>query len=85
MPKPSEIEKQIPKLYRQNAINLSLFAYVRGVRAALHTVTVPQAILMFMDDYGIEPDELNTKSCLTTYNRMQKDLLNLKRSDNGKY
>lgn len=81
MPKLSEIEKQIPALYRRNALNLSLFAYVRGVRSALHTITVVQAIDMFMGDYGLNDDNFNRGSALTTYNRMQKELINLKRSE----
>ena len=81
MPKTSEIEKLIPKIYRQNALNLSLFAYIRGVRTALHTVTVVQAIDMFMEDYGLDDDNFNRGSALTTYNRMQKDLITLKRSE----
>lgn len=81
MPSLNEIQKQIPALYRQNALNLSLFAYIRGVRAALHTVTVVQAIDMFMNDYGLEEDDFNRKSALTTYNRMQKYLITLKRTE----
>lgn len=81
MPKLSEIQKQIPALYRQNALNLSLFAYIRGVRSALHTVTVIKAIDMFMEDYGLDDDNFNRSSALTTYNRMQKELITLKRSE----
>lgn len=81
MPKLSETQKQIPALYRQNALNLSLFAYIRGVRSALHTVSVAQAIDMFMKDYGLDDDTFNRNSALTTYDRMQKDLITLKRSE----
>lgn len=81
MPKTSKIEELIPKIYRQNALNLSLFAYVRGVRSALHTVTVVQAIDMFMDDFGLDDDNFNRGSGLTTYNRMQKELIILKRTE----
>lgn len=84
MPKLNEIEKQIPELYRANALSLSLFAYVRGARSALHTITVSQAVDMFMAEYGLTDDTYNKESAVTTYNRMQNKFINLlKHSDNG--
>lgn len=81
MPKRTAIENQIPALYKRNALNLSLFGYIRGARAALHTISVPEAIGMFMEEYGLDDDDINRLSALNTYNRMQKELLNLKRTD----
>ena len=78
MPKTDEIEKFIPALWRCSPLNLCLFSYIRGVRGALHTITITQAIDMFMEEYGLDDDNFNRGSALTTYNRMQKFLINLK-------
>ena len=83
MPKTNPIEESIPKLYRRNALNLSMFAFIRGVRAALPTVSVPLAIDMFMEHYGLNDDNFNRGSARNTYNFMQKELLTFKRTDNG--
>lgn len=82
MPVQTETEKLLPALYKRTALNLSMFAFVRGVRATLHTIKVADAIAMFMESYGVDEDEYNTSSAASTYFRMQKELLNLNRSDN---
>lgn len=82
MPKPSEIEKQIPELFRANALNLMLFGYVRGVKSALHTLTISQAVDMFMKEYGLTDDNYNRESAITSYNRMQNKFINFLKYDN---
>jgi len=81
MPKIQQIESTIHKIYRRNALNLSLFAYVLGVRSALHTITIPQAVDMFMQEFGLDDDTFNRASAITTFNRMQKELLITKKSE----
>lgn len=82
MPKDINLVGDIPKLYKRNAISLLLFGYIKGVRATLHTITISKAIDMFIEDFGLSDDKVNRESLKTTYNRMQIDLKNLKRSDN---
>lgn len=82
MPVQTAAEKQIPALYKRTALNLSMFAFVRGVRFTLHTISIADAIGMFMDSYGLDEDDLNRKSAQSTFMRMQNELLNLNRSDN---
>ena len=81
MPKQILIEKAIPNLYKKSALNLLMFGYVRGVTTTIHTISIEQAIMMFMEDFHLDIDEYNLKSAMTTYNRTQKDLITLKKSN----
>lgn len=78
MPKRTQIENLIPALYKRSVLNIALFAYIRGVRSTLPTLTLAQAVDMFMEDWGLDEDEFNRNSALTTYDRMQKELINTK-------
>lgn len=78
MPRQSKIEKIIPALYKKNALSQMMFAYVLGCRSALHTVTLGQAILMFMEEFGLTHEDFNNESAEVIYNRMYKDLIALK-------
>ena len=76
MPKITGIEARIPAIYRRSALNHMMFGYVTGVRATLHTIPMRDALLMFMESFGLDDDDFNIASALTTYNRMQKEFLN---------
>lgn len=76
MPKTTGIELKIPAIYRRSALNLMMFGYVTGVRATLHTVSMRDAMFMFMESFDLEDEDFNVASGLTTYNRMQKEFLN---------
>ena len=80
MPKETNIESSIPTLYKRNALSLLMFGFVNGVRATLHTITIKEAVYMFMEAYGLNHDDYNSDSALVIYNRMQKDLVNVKKT-----
>lgn len=73
----SQLEKSIPALYRRTALSQLMFGFVTGCRNTLHTITIHDAILMFMDVYGLSPDEYNVDSAKVIYNRMSKELKQL--------
>ena len=74
MPKLSNIESLIPALYRRTALNQMMFAFVLGVRNTLHTITVKDAVLMFMKEFNLTEELFSVDSALVTYNRMLKEL-----------
>ena len=80
MPKETGLEGLIPKIYKRNALALMLYGYVKGVRAALHTVTIEQAVTMFKEDFCIDDDDLNDDTATSIYTRMQREEMILKRS-----
>jgi hypothetical protein len=73
----SQTENNIQKLYRRSAENLLMFAFVRGARATLHTVTIDKALEMFREDMGISIDDFSISSNRTIFNRMNLELFNL--------
>tara|TARA_R110000787_G_scaffold97665_4_gene201312 strand:+ start:11330 stop:11563 length:234 start_codon:yes stop_codon:yes gene_type:complete len=75
MPSRSGVENSVPKIYQRTALSLMLFGYVTGVRATLHTVTLDQAVNMFIESYGLDEDDYNTESAKNNFNRMQKEFL----------
>ena len=83
MPVQTEIEKTIPDLYKRSALNHLMFGFVRGVRETLHTVSVHDAVFMFMECFGLDDDSYNSKSAMTTFARMQNDLINTKKTSNS--
>lgn len=80
MPRTKEISGKIPRIYQRCALDLMMFGYVCGVRNTLHTITIPQAILMFIEEYEIEIEDFNTKSALVIFNRMQKEMIDSKKT-----
>lgn len=81
MPRPAPTLNPIPAMYKESFLNISLFAYVRGVRSALHTVTVSSAVDMFIEGYGLDRDIYDKASAITTYNRMQNKFITLLKSN----
>ena len=77
MPRTQEIENIIPELYRSSILNASMFAFVKGAREALHTLTIEQSVDMFMEVYGLNDDTYNRESAVTTFGRMNKKLIEL--------
>lgn len=75
MPKQSKLESTIPALYKRTALNQLMFGYVLGCRAAMQTITIAEAIVMFMEAFKIDHDEFNIDSALVTFNRMQSELM----------
>lgn len=69
----SNIEKLVPRMYRRSALNLLMFGYINGVRSTLHTVTVKEAVLMFMRDFQLDSDDFNEDSASVIYYRMYKE------------
>lgn len=81
MSKVSKIERTIPSLYRRTALSQYMFAFVLGVRATLHTVTVKDAISMFMKQFNLTEEQYSADSAMVTYNRMFKELLNIENNE----
>lgn len=76
----SKTENNIERIYRRSAENLLMFAFVRGARATLHTVTIDKALEMFRVDMGIEIDDFSIPSNRTIFNRMNEELFKLNKN-----
>jgi len=76
MPRSHDIEKIIPALYRNNALNLIMFGYVQA-RSERSGVTVRDAIEEFMRDFELTHEDINTDSAAVLISRMRSQLINL--------
>lgn len=74
MPIVNKAVQDMPALYRRSVLNTAMFAFVQGAKAALHTLTVEQGVLLFMDTYGLTHETYNYRSAVCTFNRMQLEL-----------
>ena len=60
-------------------INLLLYGFVCGVRDALPSITIKDAILMFMEEFDLDDDDFNIDSAAVIIDRMNKELRNARK------
>lgn len=82
MAKEQKVLNPIPALYKHSSLNVMLFAYIRGVQSALHTITIRKAIDMFMAEFNLNHDEFNIDSAIVTYHRLNKSAFSYKQNKN---
>lgn len=54
MPKCKDYMIDVPKFYRYSAIDHIMFGYVQGLRKALPSMKIHEAIRMFLDSFEVE-------------------------------
>jgi hypothetical protein len=74
MPKFKGCTKLVPKIYKRNAENIMLFAWVNAQKKIVPTVTIEQAIWSYFKFFEI--DDWDMESARVTYQQMQKELYN---------
>ena len=79
MPSEKKIYKNIPKIYRYEAIDNWLFAYVIAYRRC-GDASLKDTLLMFAKDFGLSEDEYPLDSMLQKWYNMAKDYLNEEKS-----
>ena len=63
--------KMLPKIYKRNYRDLSLFFWVEGQRKLIPTITVEQSINLYHKHVG--ETDWDIDSMRVTYNRMKKE------------
>lgn len=71
MPKSKECTKLLPRIYKKNAENMMLFAWVNAQKKLVPTVTTEQAIWQYFKFFGI--DNWDIESAHITYQKIQKE------------
>lgn len=79
MPKVKEIEQLIPKIYRRNYFDYSMFFFVMGQRNVLPALSIEKSLYNYFRAMGI--DDYNIESALTTYIRIQKEFYEAAKTD----
>jgi len=63
----------IPKLYKRKAIDLLMFGFVEGMKAALPSLTIQECLIQFQRRTRLSDNQYPLESARTVYNRMQKE------------
>jgi len=71
----SKIENCIPRIYQRQAITLLMYAFVRGARWALHSLTIKEAAEAFIEQFGISPEDYSLDSVMVIYQRTHKEFI----------
>lgn len=76
MPSEKKLIELIPKMYRWNFENMSLFVFIKAQQDVVPTIRIDQAIKNFCKYFNISEDEWDYDSIRATYIRLQKEFLN---------
>jgi len=71
MPKVTESNKVIPKIYRRNYSDIAMLFFIDGQRSIMPAITVEKAMYNFFKFIGEE--DYNIESKLMTYSRLKKE------------
>jgi len=82
MPREKESLKLIPKIYKRNYEDISMFFYVLALRKTISAMSIQKCLYMYFGEVGI--DDYNIESAMTTFTRMQKEYIELKRNETSK-
>ena len=74
MPKINEYENKIPAFYRRRIIEILLFGHVTALHER-HGMKLEDAILDFLELYGIDEEEYQLKSALIIYHRVRNNFI----------
>jgi hypothetical protein len=73
MPSEKEVTRCIPKIYKRNAENIMLFAWVKAQKQIVPTITLEQSIMNYFHFACISVDEWDMECTKATYFRLQKE------------
>jgi hypothetical protein len=71
MPKTSTSKKLIPKFYRRNFEDISMFFFVIGQKSIMPAISNEKAMYNYYRFIG--EDQFNIESSISTYTRLQKE------------
>jgi hypothetical protein len=71
MPKTSTSRKLIPKFYRRNFEDISMFFFVIGQKSIMPAISNEKAMYNYYRFIG--EDQFNIESSISTYTRLQKE------------
>jgi hypothetical protein len=72
MPKEKELTRCIPKIYKYNAENIMLFAWVTAQKQAIPTITLHQSIRGYFKFINASFEDWDIESAIATFGKLQK-------------
>lgn len=77
MPKCKNYLLNVQKFYRFQTFDHIMFGYVQGLRKALPSMTLSDAILMFLDSFEIQEDNYCFDTAKQTYYRILNSIIEM--------
>lgn len=81
MPKVTESDKLIPKIYRRNYTDIAMLFFIDGQRSIMPAITVEKAMYNFFKFIG--ESDYNIESKLATYSLLKKEFYQSQRDENS--
>lgn len=75
MPKESEIKKSISAFYKKSAIDLCMYAFVKGIMCVLPSVTIRDGINIFLKNFNIDESDYPIDAAVKNFNRINNDFI----------
>jgi len=75
MPRDTAYKKAIPRFYRRDTLDTSLFTWVVCAKNYFPTLSVENALQEWYKVFGINPDDYPMTTATQTFARMQKEAL----------
>lgn len=82
MPKVTEVDKLIPKIYRRKYSDLGLFFYVKAQKGIMPAITTTKAIENYHRFVG--EDDYDIQYCLCVITRMEHEFYENLKDENAK-
>ena len=73
MPVEKHFTKLIPRIYKWNAENMLLFAFIKAQQQIFPTMTIDQGIKNYMRFFDLSFDDWDLDSIRATYTRLQNE------------
>lgn len=74
MAKENPALKEIPNIYKNQALHLLIYAFITGVQHALPSITKKEAACMFLKRFDVDPN-YDVKSIVTAFDRTRQDAM----------
>lgn len=65
--------KSIPRIYKRQALDLMLFSFVNGMKAAMPSLQTRDCIRIFIHEHNLSGDDYSLEGARVKYYSMLKD------------
>lgn len=65
----------VPSLYKKQALDLIMYGYVHGIQTAMPSVSVREAVKIFIENNDFNDDDFSWESAQTAFFRMRADFV----------
>jgi hypothetical protein len=77
------LDKHIPALYRKTALDIMIFTFIDAQRFTIPGISIENSALSFLKRYDIDEGDLSIEKIRKTYTRIQKELFEDQKTNNG--